>query len=76
MKATGWVVVQPIYNHYGSLKDIKLSRITQNPPTSLSNGERAFRLSVEIPESVFDPFANVQVTVPESDVISPEVEIG
>lgn len=75
-KVSGWVVVVPKYNRYGVLQDAKLDRITQSRPQALSNGERAFRLTIDIPSTVFDPFAEVTVSVSDAAVIAPEVEIG
>lgn len=76
LRASGWVVVSPQYTPYGNLNGAKLERITQKRPTSLNNGERAFRLAITIPSEVFAPFAEVLVTVPESAVIEPQVEVG
>lgn len=76
MNASAWVVVTPKYNRYGALQEIKLDRIVQQRPQALSNGERAFRLGIDIPESVFDPFAHIDITVPEGAVIQPQIEVG
>lgn len=74
--AIGWVVVKPVFTQYGALREVKLDRITQNRPQALGNGERAFRLTVTLPSSIFDPFALVDITVPEGALLEPEVVVG
>lgn len=74
--ATGWVIVVPTYNTYGKRIGFKLQRIVKSRPQMLANGERAFKLSVTLPEEVFDPFADVSITVPASEVIEPLVQVG
>jgi hypothetical protein len=76
LAASAWVVCAPTYGHSGTLSGFRMVRIVQSRPSTLAGGERAFKLNVSVPMSVFQPFANVNVHVPEGDLIEPLVEIG
>lgn len=74
--AAGYMVVEPRYTTFGSVKSIRLDRITQQRPTNLQGGEVAFRLEVALPASVFKPIGDVVINVPEGEIIEPEVTVG
>lgn len=76
MKASAWVILEPQYFRGGTLRGFRMNRLTQGRPATLSNGERSFRLEIEVPTTIFDPFADVKVTVPEGDIIEPEITVG
>lgn len=76
LAASAWVVCAPTYNPHGNLTAFRMVRIVQSRPSTLSNGERAFKLNLSVPISVFQPFANINVHVPEGDLIEPLVEVG
>lgn len=76
MKAGCFVVVAPRYNSLGQVKGFRVDRLTQGYPQSLHNGEQAFHLEVNMPESAFRPLSDVVITVPEQDLVEPEVRVG
>lgn len=59
----------------GRVTRAKFSKVTGRPPV-MEGDERAVKITVRIPSSVFDPVAQIDVIVPESDVIKPEVVVG
>ena len=77
VKIEGYLVLEPthVWGPNGVVTKAKLARATQRPPV-LGNNERAVKISITVPASVFGPVAEVAVTVPEGDVIVPVVEVG
>ncbi len=71
----GYLVVEPVLSVTGSVIGAKFAKVTGRPP-QMDGDQRAVFVRLTLPRKVFYPVAEVNVTVPEADVIHPEVEIG
>ena len=75
IRATGWLVLQCTRFSGGKARDMKLARITQNPP-HLDGHEVSVKLTVMVPQAVFDRgLASIRIEVPEELVSEPTVSI-
>lgn len=76
VSAGAYVVLKPVLNSAGQVRSMRIDRVMQTLPQHLGNGERAFYLNVTVPKSVFHPLPSVTVSVPEYQMVPPEVSIG
>jgi hypothetical protein len=72
----GFVVVEATeYSITDKVLKAKYAKVTNRMP-QLTGDQRAVRVRLTLPTSVFDPVATVRVTIPEGDVIYPDVVVG
>lgn len=75
VRATGYLILEATRYVGGKVCEMKLARITQNPP-SLSNNQVSIKLNVMVPMSVFDRgLALINISVPEELISQPDVTI-
>jgi hypothetical protein len=77
VEVEGYLVIAPTHVSPtdGCVTRAKFSKVTGRPPV-MEGDERAVKITVRIPSSVFEPVAQIDVIVPEGDVIKPEVVVG
>lgn len=73
--ADGYLVIEPVENQYGVISSAKFVKVTGRPP-QMDGDQRAVKVRMQVPRAVFQPFATVDIRVPEGDVIMPVVEVG
>lgn len=71
----GYLVVEPVISVTGNVIGAKFAKVTGRAP-QMDGDQRAVYLRLTLPKQVFYPLAEVNITVPEADVIHPEVEVG
>jgi len=84
LKATFYVQLEPRFRNWKNydtgrfpLERVAATRISQTKPTKPLSGSITVKLSIEIPESVFEPFEpEVEISIPEpaGDLIQVTVE--
>lgn len=84
MKATFYVQLEPRFRNWKDystgrfpLERVAATRISQTKPTKPLSGSITVKLSIDIPESVFEPFEPaVEIAIPEpaEDMIQVNVE--
>ena len=73
MKATFYVQLEPRYRNWADyntkkfpLESIAATRVTQTKPNRPAPKSITVKLSIDVPESVFEPFEpQVEITIPE-----------
>lgn len=72
MKVCGYLILEPEYGAWDREKVVgaKFTGIRQKKPQSLSRGQRAIHIDVEVPASFFDPprieFVAAQIEEPDT----------
>jgi hypothetical protein len=73
--AIGHVVLQATRISGGQVREMKLARVTQNPP-NLDGNEVSIKLRVKVPVTVFERgLASITIDVPEELVSEPDVSV-
>ena len=75
VRATGYLILEATRYVGGRVKEMKLARVTQNPP-SLTNNQISIKLNITVPMSVFDRgLALINISVPEELISQPDVTV-
>lgn len=73
--ASGYLVLEGVENQYGVMNSAKFVKATTRLP-QMDGDQRAIRMRIKVPKKVFEPFANVDIEIPEGEIIFPVVEVG
>jgi len=75
IRATGWLVLECTRYAGGRARNMKLARVTQKPP-ALDGTQVAIKLTVQVPQSVFDRgIAAIHIDIPEELITEPDVTV-
>ena len=72
--AQGYLVVEPVESQHGNITSAKFAKVTGREP-HMEGSQRAVKVRLRLPVSVFKPIVAVDVHVPEGDIVVPLVEV-
>lgn len=74
IEATGYLVIEGVENQYGVMNGAKFVKATTRLP-QMDGDQRAIHMRIKVPKKVFEPFAHVDIEIPEGEVIFPLIEV-